>query len=88
MDIEKKKEIVIQKTRQELYEECGISQKRSINGSNRDDRSPSERVRFSSSFDILHHFWPYQEYRVPSAVIPALDNCFNAQRPQPLSPQR
>ena len=30
MDIEKKKEIVIQKTRQELYEECGISQKRSI----------------------------------------------------------
>lgn len=67
MDIEKKKEIVIQKTRQELYEECGISQKRSINGSNRDDRSPSERVRFSSSFDILHHFWPYQEYRVPSA---------------------
>ena len=40
MDIEKKKEIVIQKMRQELYEECGISQKRSINGSNRDDRSP------------------------------------------------
>ena len=56
MDIEKKKEIVIQKMRQELYEECGITQKRSINGSNRDDRSPSERVRFSSSFDILHHF--------------------------------
>ena len=44
MDIEKKKEIVIQKMRQELYEECGISQKRSINGSNRDDRSPSERA--------------------------------------------
>lgn len=44
MDIEKKKEIVIQKMQQELYEECGISQKRSINGSNRDDRSPSERV--------------------------------------------
>ena len=68
MDIEKKKEIVIQKTRQELYEECGISQKRSINGSNRDDRSPSERVRFSSSFDILHHFDRIKNIECPAQI--------------------
>lgn len=57
MDIERKKEIVIQKTRQELYEECGITVKtlgRTINKLKEDGVISLKKGKITMTLEQYH----------------------------------
>lgn len=75
MDIEKKKEIVIQKTRQELYEECGITVKtlgRTINKLKEDGVISLKKGKITMTLEQYH-----LARKTNSSLCELLrDNCF------------